>query len=208
MASTSTLSTAGRIDQASEPAELNSSLLGSLLGRTDPAHRIGVVDLGRARPTTIAVFSRVRCRLYIEDAIETLAAPATSDEDDEALFARRLESALGPPKAQGVDLVLCWELLDYLTRPRLAAFASHLAPWLERGAYLHAFIAARANIPARPAGFELLELDRVRYRPVGDALCPAPRYHQLDLGRLMPQFAIERSVLLRNGLQEYLLRRH
>ncbi|HKK06794.1 MAG TPA: hypothetical protein VKA50_13200 [Gammaproteobacteria bacterium] len=203
------LQVAGQIEQAGDPTELNSLLLAGLVERLAAGPRFELVDIGPAREATIAFFSQFHCRLHIEDAIAALARPAPSTDEEGAWFEGRLKALLTPPASIGeVDAVLCWDLLDHLSRPRLAAFAAHLAPWLRRGAHLHAFISTRPDIPGQPAGFEVLEASTVRVQPRPGPLQPAPRYHQLDLGRLMPQFAVERSVLLRNGLQEYLLRRH
>lgn len=206
----STLRTAGRPEHASGTDTLRSVLLGTLVAGLDPSHRLGIVDIGPARSATIAFFQQFRCRLYIEDAVAALTQRDTAqadEEDDAQRFAARRQTALRAPPNGQIDAVLCWDLFDYLSRPRLAALALHIAPWLRPGGYLHAFIAARPEIPDRPGRFAVLDETTISYTPTPGPPRAAPRYHQIDLGRLMPQFAIERSVLLRNGLQEYLLRR-
>lgn len=205
------LQTARRREHAADAGELRSVLLETLVVGLDPAQRLRVVDVGPARGATIAFFQQFRCKLYIDDAVTALTRRDEAEvdaEQDERRFAARLRTWLPAPEHGEIDAVLCWDLFDYLSRPRLAALALHIAPWLRPGGYLHAFIAARPEMPAQPGQFAVLDQNSIAYTPAPGPMRPAPRYHQLDLGRLMPQFAVERSVLLRSGLQEYLLRRH
>ncbi len=76
------------------------------------------------------------------------------------------------------------------------------------GTLVHALIAYRdPMMPAAPAGYvpaggsQLVRLgDEPDVRRV-------PRYTPEDLGRALSEFAIERAVLLGNGMQEFLFRR-
>jgi hypothetical protein len=171
-----------------------------------PEDRHVVLDLGPARPETVALFGRFRCRLEIADIAEDLDEINGLEEPDE--LNECLHTVLPPQHAETADLVLCWDLLNYLERPALKALMYALQERLAPGARLHALIVyADARMPARPArivpGDGGLEHD-----VSGDpAARPAPRYSPDELARLASGYTVEHARLLRNGMQEFLFNR-
>jgi hypothetical protein len=67
-------------------------------------------------------------------------------------------------------------------------------------------IITRREMPGRPQTFHIVSSDRLLYKTSGGfSVRPCPAYKEPDLLRLMPQFKIKSTYLLRNGVQEYLL---
>ena len=171
-----------------------------------PDTRHVVLDLGPARPETVALFGRFRCRLEIADFAEDLDGINGLEEPDE--LDDRLHTLLPPQHAEAADLVLCWDLLNYLERPALKALMHALQERLAPGARLHALIVyASDRMPAHPA--RIVPCDGgLEHDVSGDpAARPAPRYTPDELARLASGFAVERAMLLRNGMQEFLFNR-
>lgn len=185
--------------------ELNAPLFRGLLqGMEDDARRV-VLDLGPARAATVATFGRFRCRLEITDlgeAIETLNAAEGPDELHTAL------SALLPPRRpEATDLVLCWDLLNYLEPPALKALMGEVQGRLRPGSLVHALIAySTPRMPARPQYITPTAGYGLEIAPFDTAERTARRYTPDELGRLMGGYVVERAMLLKNGMQEFLFR--
>ena len=173
---------------------------------THPDARHVVLDLGPARPETVALFGRFRCRLEIADFAEELDGINGLEEPGE--LDERLNTLLPPQHEEAADLALCWDLLNYLERPALKALLNVLQERLAPRARLHALIVyANDRMPASPARFAPCE-GGLEHDIYGDpAARPAPRYTPDELGRLASGFAVERAMLLRNGMQEFLFSR-
>jgi hypothetical protein len=188
------------------PATPHAPLFRSLIERIDVARRVIVLDLGAAHSKTLELFSRFKCRIEIVDAradIESLNGISEA-ADLEAAVAALLPRA-GPDP---LDLVLCWDLPNYLEKRALAALMAALAARTAPGGFAHALIVyLEKRMPARPGDY--VPLDDFRLLNLGQSPADraAPRYSPEDLKLCMPGFAIERGRLLGNGMQEFLFRR-
>lgn len=186
-------------------AELNAPLFRGLLQRMEDDARRVVLDLGPARAATVATFGRFRCRLEITDlgdAIETLNTAEGPDELHAAL------SALLPPRRpEKTDVVLCWDLLNYLEPPALKALMGEVQGRLRPGSLVHALIAySTPRMPALPQHITPCDDYGLKLAPLTSEDRPARRYTPDELGRLMGGYVVERAMLLKNGMQEFLFR--
>lgn len=178
-------------------------LLAGCLGRLEAGARLEVLDLGPPRAANVAHLSRYRCRLGIADALAELPALAGGDA---ASAAPELEAVLPASLFAGAQLMLCWDVLEYLPEQGIRMLGNHLRELARPGTELHALVAyGTSRVPTRPTGYELVA-DGIRPAPAGaDDPGRAPRrISSGELQRLLPDWQLERSVLLRNGLQEYL----
>lgn len=184
------------------PSTLNAPLFQSLIERLDQERRWVVLDLGAAHAATIGVFGRLRCRLEIAAIADSLDTLAKVEAEELVQAAQRL---LPAPSADLADIVLCWDLLNYLEQPSLSALMEAIALRGRPGTVVHALMGyAEPQMPALPGTYvvrEDLRIQRLDRQPDARA---APRYTPDELGRHMPQCRIERGVLLANGMQEFL----
>ncbi len=161
-----------------------------------------ILDLGPAVARNINFFSRYPCRLHIVDLLGRLA-----DEPESAV---QLELA---PKAffdellsidlDQFDLVLCWTVFDRLETGAARHLASHLARLTHAGARLFAIVATGQGAGATGLGFTICQHDTLEYHPTGHTVHPAVPINPAAFARLLAGFAIEDSVVLRHGFQEY-----
>lgn len=208
------LSARASLEESGQPATFRAPLFSGIVEALEEDRRYFVLDLGRARAGTIDLFSEYRCRLDVVDlpagleALEALLDAQEGEPDSRLLedwFAARLPQARG----EQVDLVLCWNLLNYLSPLTIAALGRVLAKRTAPGARLHAFIEYSATemadqpVPLAPEGEEM----RVGPDLPGAGQRPAPRYRPKDLESMLTGFSSERTMLLSNGMQEYLYRR-
>jgi hypothetical protein len=185
--------------------EIHRSLaLAELLAELRPEQRLSVLDLGPAVGSNLEFLSeRYRCRLRIADLWSSAdRGRRIADPDvDPAALMRDLVPADGEP----LDLILGWDLVNYLTKPQIRALAECLAPACRLGARWFVMALAGQRIPREPLTYELREGGDLVYRDGGEPTRPGPRYRPAEIDELTPGFRVDRSYLLRHGVQEYLL---
>lgn len=199
----------GAAGTAGVRGETSSPLFEALTGTLEESPRVAVLDLASATGSNIEFFTRFSCALHIADAVDALASlRAETDPETGRLQTAHLgaEIARHLPEAGGgaFDLILAWDLLNYLEAPVFPAFAARLADLMQRGSRLHAFLWSQPRMPSAPSRFRILDAGRMAFAADGGTR-ECPRHTQRDLERHLPALSVQRSVLLRSGLQEYVL---
>lgn len=196
------------------PVILKAPLFGALVGYMHTSDKRWVVlDLGPAQAGTISFFNQFRCRLDIADLpphIEELNA-----EEDKQRLHERVQALLPASRGEPVDVVLCWDLLNYLNRPAMTALMESIAARSHTGTFTHALIVySGTRMPALPGpyipyqnpGDESESANQLTNMPLTAEEKEAPRYTPDDLAHCMRDYHIERAKLLSNGMQEFLFR--
>ena len=187
------------------PQPLNAPLFRSLMERMQEGGRSVVLDLGPAQPQTISLLSHFRCRLDIADVGEGF--DGIQDETEPDILGEKLEALLPVRREEPTDLVLCWDLLNYLTRPALKVLMNCVADRGHPGMLVHALVAySNTRMPAAPSRYAPTEDFGLLVTPVTAEQREAPRYTPEDLNQCLPRYRRERAMLLRNGMQEFLFR--
>jgi len=121
--------------QAQQKLTRRSSGLGELARVWDSESPLCVLDLGSTSPTNITFFTERAHKIYSEDLLVASTEPAlvTKDEQGNTVLDSRkfLSDNLQYPAAH-FDVVLCWNLADYLdeslVRPVMGRLWSVLKP--------------------------------------------------------------------------------
>ncbi|MFW5816873.1 MAG: hypothetical protein ACOCVP_08450 [Wenzhouxiangella sp.] len=164
-----------------------------------------VADLGTVRSGTVALFSDYRCRLDVLDL--PMVLPQLAECEEAAQTKACLAALFDRDEREPLDLVLCWNLLNYLKREEIRELIDLLVPRFQPQTRLHALMEyASPLMPATPGHWIPDANTRLHASHVDAEQIDSPRYKPKELERIMPQLAPERTVLLGNGLQEYLFR--
>lgn len=183
----------------------SSPLLHEVLGGLDPTRRHVILVPGAVNPGILAMLQGKRCRLVVADAASALSELDGQSLESDAL-AERVTQLILDPGPEKVDAVLCWDLLNYMSPPLLKAFAGRLLAIMPPNGKLHAYIhSASPDMPQHPQQYRLLENDQVARLVPEPSSRKTPRYSYGDLEKHAAGLRVFRSVLLRNGMQEYLL---
>jgi hypothetical protein len=163
---------------------LSAPLFHSLIQRLHAGGRWVVFDLGSVHSATLRVFGRFRCRIEIVELAEAL--DSLNGEVDPRRIRQRADALLPARRTETADVVLCWDLINYLNQPALTDSAKAM--------------------PERPSTFVPVDDQRILQHVTPGRERPAPRYSPEDLARCMPRYTVERGRLLRNGMQEFLFK--
>ena len=190
------------------PAALRAPLFQDLVTGLDDARRHVVLDLGAASTAMLALLSRARCRVEIADFAHFGGIDMLNNaEPGPSLLAAADASIREQPEDDPIDLILCWDLPNYLTLDALSALMKAIGRRACPGAIAHALIFyADREMRDHPGRFvPTADGELMDYGTQGPAVA-APRYSPEDLRNNMGSFEIDCGRLLRNGMQEYLFR--
>ena len=187
------------------PEGLSAPLFHSLIQRLHGGGRWVVLDLGSVHSATIRTFGQFRCRLEFVELADGL--DSLNGEIDPRRIRQFADALLPPRRGEAADVVLCWDLINYLNQPALTAVMECIALRCKRGALAHGLVYYSAkSMPERPSTFVPLDDQRILQHVKPGRERPAPRYSPEDLARCMPRYSVERGRLLRNGMQEFIFK--
>ena len=193
--------------QPSETAgnRISSPVFRSLAHAIPEEKKYVILDIGSACGPNIEFFSRFNCKLYIADAVDSLIRLKPGTEEDPVDLDAEIRTLLPYDGSERFDAVLLWDMVNYLDPEVCSALVSRLRSLVSHGAHLHAFVSALREIPDKPASFRIVSEEKMEYDVPPGPFHSGPQFTQRDIERLMPEFAVRRSVLLQSGMQEYLL---
>ncbi len=162
------------------------------------------LDLGRGFGSNIDFLSRFATKICVEDLYHTLVSLGHPFSGEKRIYCPVYETLLPYRDQIRFDVILLWNLLDYLDRDDIRRLAAQLAALSNRGSLVYAIVSIRSKIPETPMNFKIIDEKNFVYQQTTAAHCEGPRHTQVKLLEWMPGFRVKRSFLLRNGMQEYL----
>jgi hypothetical protein len=163
-----------------------------------------VLELGPPLGANIAFFQTLGARVRVVDLDRTIDDEAARDVIP-AIWERKLPHLLPFYDGEQFDLVLAWDLPNYLGRDRWAAVARRIVERISPAGSLHLFARVGAEMPARPCFYRILALGLVEEDVRTAAVAPAPRLPHAEIEKLHPGLVAPRSHLGKHGVQEYVL---
>ena len=194
-------------DSPLEPEASASLALNVLYDQLRHQRKYHILDLGPALGGNVDFFSQFSCKVYIEDFYRTLTSFDFFSPEDGFSYQAVFEYLLPYRKNTRFDIILTWDIFNYLERDEFQALIAHLSHFCHKGTLLFALISTSKYIPEKPMTFRILDQKRLLYQTNSTVLRQCPTYQQTDLNQLMPNFRVCNSFLLRNGFKEYLFAR-
>lgn len=191
------------------PEAFHAPLFHDVVANLDETKRYVVLDLGAASTATLALLGRSRCRVEIVDLAHFSGIDRLNNAETDEELASTVNTMLPRlPAGDALDVVLCWDLPNYLTLKAMSALMDAIRDRARPGALAHFLIFyAHREMQEHPgrivpaADGELTDL-----RAPSDATMAAPRYSPEQIGDAMGHFQIDRARLLSNGMQEFIFR--
>ncbi len=213
--------------QGSQKLTRRSSGLGELSRSWESAENLCVLDLGSTSPTNIRHFTGAGHKIYSEDLLTASTDPElfTKDEQGNTVLDSRkfLAENLVYPAAQ-FDVVLCWNLPDYLDESLVKPVVGRLWSVLKPGGMLLAFFHTRDAGPDSPCyrfhivGVDTLEMQKIELRrearrgptggghtPVSDGFQLQRVFNNRNIENLFRDFASIKFFLARDNVREVLV---
>jgi SAM-dependent methyltransferase len=201
-----------------------SSSMGQLVKELDSEEALCVLDLGSTSPANIRYCTERGHKIYSDDLLVSSTDPSlvTKDETGKTILdsKRFLEENLVYPAAQ-FDIVLCWNLADYLDESLVKPVVGRLWSLLKPGGSLLAFFHTQEAGPDAPCyryhivGADTLEMQLIDLRSdakKGAARNSSPNNFRLqrvfnnrNIENLFRDFASLKFFLARDNVREVLV---
>ena len=149
-----------------------------MLRELERKRRPRVLDLGPALGASVEFLAGYSVQLFIADLYRSLRSSTGQLPPDAVRLRRVLQEQLPVPEDGPFDLILAWDLLNYLAADQLEALGQHLGALCRPGGQLFALVSTRGPISDRPMTFEIIAprrpaLPRRRRPPSGPARATA-----------------------------------
>lgn len=179
--------------------------LDALVGELAQEARYTILDLGPALGANVDFWSGFACKIHFADLYGTLAEAGFDESGEGPPWDSELLQRLLPFEPQTrFDIILCWDILNYLTPEQMISFVGRLAAFCKQGTYLFAQFWLSPRIPARPITFKIVDREHLRYANWDKETRSWAFFQPRDINRIMEEFRVAGSFLLRHGIQEYL----
>src|SRR5277367_1625939 len=204
---------------AAQKLTRRSSGLGELSRLWESDTPLTVLDLGSTSPANIRFFTEGSHKIYSEDLLVSSTEPSlvTKDEQGSVVLDSRqfLADNLVYPAAQ-FDVVLCWNLPDYLDESLVKPVVGRLWSVLKPGGMLLAFFHTKDAGPDSPCyrfhiiGKDTLEMQRIELRRelrrgAGDSFQLQRVFNNRHIENLFRDFASIKFFLARDNIREVLV---
>jgi hypothetical protein len=191
--------------QAAQPEHgMHSSLgLQALCQTLNDASVCDILELGPARSENLAFWARLRPWIYVADLRSSLPLPVDYSGDLEFIDPD-WDRLLALPVTRTYNVILVWDLLNYLDLPAVSSLIRYLSRYCRRGAILFALVFDQKQMPRAISLYHIVDDSHVRYEILSPELRPCPRHQPRALAGAMAGFQTRESFRLRNGVIEYL----
>jgi hypothetical protein len=181
--------------------------LGALLQQLEEGRLYSILDLGPARGRNLDFWAPTARRICFEDYYRTWADKGFVKPEEGGSYLPLLTQLLSFREDARFDIVLAWDVFNYLDHDHVCALVEYIGRSCPPGAILLTLVSSAAMIPARPTVFQIRDREHLSYENSFPIMKPSPRYQPRDMARMIPGFQVMHSFLLRHGIQEYLFLR-
>ncbi|MBZ0111728.1 MAG: hypothetical protein K8J08_04640 [Thermoanaerobaculia bacterium] len=189
----------------SAPPSFRSRALSYLLEGRPKDRAWQVLDLGVPNQNNLDFFARRGANYAIEDLYRTLE-PSRKGQGYDVSRMEALDNLLSFGEGTTFDLILAWDVLNFLPREALALISSRLAPHCRPGTELYALITMEAAIPALPGNARILDEETIGLAGWdGERSRPSPHHTAAVLGEAMAPFVVDKTYLLKLQMHEFLV---
>jgi hypothetical protein len=189
-----------------EPAVHGSLGLKAVCQILQGAATCDILELGAVTGDNVQFWSRYHPSLYIADLRSILPLPVMPEEPDVSERPKQDWGQLLPlPENRKFDLVLAWDLLNYLEISDVASLVQYLSRFCRPGTLLFALIFDHKEMPEQITLYRIVDEERLNYECGSSAMRACPRHQPRAIAGTMPQFRVVNSFRLRNSVVEYLL---
>jgi hypothetical protein len=186
----------------SEPVVYTSLALKALCQRLQDIASCDILELGPVRNGNIEFWSQLSPSIYIADLRSSLPLPPMPDDPDYP--GPDWHQLLDLPKGRCFDVILAWDMLNYLELPAVSGLIQYLSGFCRPGTIVFMMIFDSQKMPEEITIYGIVDESHVKYEFGSGEMRVCPRHQPHALAKIMGRFRTSNSFRLRNGVIEYL----
>lgn len=186
---------------------INSPILLELLKNLSKEEHYEILDVLPANQGIIDLFSDFYCKLYLPGGMNQLSKLTSERYDTSNKLHRVFTKIFGFSKKRKASLkvLFLWDLPNYMEKNIMSELIEYLSQHMHESIKLHFYIYTKQKMPASAGDYSILPEGKVWLGNKNDSTVSSPLYFQESLQKLLSPFKVKRSMLLSNGLQEYVM---
>jgi hypothetical protein len=163
---------------------------------------LNVLELGPARSSNVQFWSRYQSSMFVADLRANLPLPFLAE--DQRFLESEWDRILGLPEGRFFDVILAWDLLNYVEMSALASLINYLARFCRQETVLFLLIFDQPQMPEEITIYKIIDEQHIVYECRGSGTRACPRHQPRALTGLLCKFRASDSFRLKNGIVEYL----
>jgi len=186
-------------------APLTARIFSSIWKNFESKSKPRILDLGEAQPDSFNFYSEHACYLTISDCIQQLINlrwPKGDNPNQE--LTEKIEASI-PFSNTRYDLILVWDSFNYIDPKILPFLHNHLLNFCTNKTIIHGFSYTSEYYPKETGIFKILDSDKIQHQVTSADIIRHSPLTPHAINKVMPNFKYARSVLMRSGLQEFML---
>ena len=188
---------------------INSPLLFKMLESLSKHKKYNILDISQANNNSLEFFSDYWCKLFINNAINSINKLDKNDINTSHKWHRALVKIMGLHKKSNaeLDIIFLWDLPNYLEPEKLKGFIDYILPQCTKNTCLHTYVFNSEFISETPSNYQILSNQKVAISPPQRTnKINGPMYNVNALKKMLAPFNLDQSVMLSSGVQEYIFR--
>jgi hypothetical protein len=163
---------------------------------------LDILELGPARGCNIEFWTHFSTSIFVADFRARLPLPPLEEEQEfpESEWHRILEI----PAGRYFDIILAWDLMNYIEATSLPGLINHLNRYCKQGTILFTMLIDQPQMPEDSCVFRIIDEENLGYETSGSGLRECPRLQPRVLENTMRGFRTSDCYRLRHGIIEYL----
>lgn len=161
------------------------------------SNKNGILDLGAALGSNLSFYAQLGCHFQFEDFTQTISELQQKHITDHQAIVRFLEDLDGKRR---YDVVLFWDLLNYLPKPSVLTLVEKLRPFLAPNALIHMISFVGSTVPLLPSKFTINDQYQLKVNCSEDRVAPIQRTTTMQLLKMFPDFLMVQSYLNSDGM--------
>ena len=165
-----------------------------------------VLDLGPPSAKNLAFYARYGAKITIADFYR-FYRPLRGNLLERASTRASLLDELVPHDASTrFELVMAWDLLNYLSLDEITWLMDGMSKLCSKGALMSAIVSGSGDMPGTPSNYSIVDAQTLLNETRASRVRPSPNHSERTLARATPRLTVERRFQLRNRTAEYLFR--
>jgi len=174
------------------------TLCQKLQGSTD----LKILELGPARGGNIEFWSQFCSSVFVADLGASLPLPRLAEDQERT--ETEWKNLLGLPEGCRFDVILFWDLLNYIELTSIPSLVGYLSRFCRPGTILFSLIFDHSQMPEEITVYRIVDPSHLSYEISGPAMRACPRHQPRALTGALRGFRTSESFRLRNSVVEYL----
>ena len=150
----------------------------------------------------VAALAGAGCKVFVDDLASAITGLGGTGR--EGVRDDHIAALLGGSRSESVDLVLAWNLFNYLPILTISVLATRLRECCTAGALIHFLLYNTQWMPGEPGRFRIAAGGMLEFDADSAMTVKSPRHSPRAMQESMPGFDIHRLFLLGSGNQECL----